>query len=204
MRTGPSFNDGPPGVARTAAGRTASAHAVTSTSDEGNRASDGARSADGAGRPGWHAGVPWLSTAVRLVLAAVALWAGIAKIHDLEGSVRAVRAYELLPGAVADVVGYGLPVVEIILGLLLLAGLLTRYAALAEGLLMLAFVAGVVSAWSRGLSIDCGCFGGGGAVDPEETQYVTVIARDAALALAAAYLVRWPRSRLSADAALRL
>ena len=34
---------------------------------------------------------------------------------------------------------------------------------LAAGL-MAVFIAGVISVWVRGLSIDCGCFGGGGAV----------------------------------------
>jgi uncharacterized membrane protein YphA (DoxX/SURF4 family) len=163
-----------------------------------------ARSGDRPRRPTWPSRQPWASLVVRLVLAGVALAAGVAKIVDLEGSVRAVRAYDLVPRDLADVVGYGLPVIEIIIGLLLLVGLLTRWAALANGLLMLAFVAGVASAWARGLSIDCGCFGGGGAVDPEDTQYVQVILRDAALVLGSAFLVRWPRSRYSADSALRI
>lgn len=141
---------------------------------------------------------------MRLGLAGVALAAGGAKIADPEGSVRAVRAYALLPGGLADIVGYGLPVIEILVGLLLLAGLLTRWAAAANGLLMLVFVAGVASAWARGLSIDCGCFGGGGVVDPEDTQYLSVIARDALLVLASLFLVRWPRSRFSADGSLRI
>jgi hypothetical protein len=69
---------------------------------------------------------------------------------------------------------------------------------------MLAFLVGVISAWARGLSIDCGCFGGGGQVDPEETEYLTVVLRDGALLLASLFLARWPRSRWSADSALRL
>jgi uncharacterized membrane protein YphA (DoxX/SURF4 family) len=155
-------------------------------------------------RAGWGAAQPWASLVVRLALAGVALWAGVAKLSDLEASVRAVRAYDLLPGALADVAGFGLPVVELVLGLLLLGGLLTRPAAVVNALLMLAFIGGVVSAWARGLSIDCGCFGGGGVVDPDETQYVSVIVRDVALVAGSAFLARWPRSRYSADGALGL
>ncbi len=159
---------------------------------------------EGVARTGWLRAQPWTSLGVRIVLGGVALWAGVAKVGDLETSVRAVRAYDLLPGGLADVVGYGLPVVEVIIGLLLLAGLLTRYAALANAVLMVGFVIGVASAWARGLSIDCGCFGGGGEVDPDETQYLTVILRDAGLVLGSVFLARWPRSRFSADSALGL
>ncbi|HMO11243.1 MAG TPA: DoxX family membrane protein [Actinotalea sp.] len=79
----------------------------------------------------WTTVQPWVSTTLRLVLAGICLWAGLAKIGDLAASVRAVRAFELLPEVLAKPVGYGLPVVEILLGLLLLGGLLTRYAAAA-------------------------------------------------------------------------
>jgi uncharacterized membrane protein YphA (DoxX/SURF4 family) len=147
---------------------------------------------------------PWLSLLVRLALAGVALWAGMAKLLDPQASVRAVRAYDLLPPSLEQLVGYALPAAEVVVGLLLLVGLLTRYAALANALLMLAFLVGVISAWARGLSIDCGCFGGGGQVDPEETEYLTVVLRDGALLLASLFLARWPRSRWSADSALRL
>ncbi len=155
-------------------------------------------------RRAWVDIQPWISLVLRLVLAGVALWAGVAKVMDLPASVRAVRAYELLPTGLAGVVGYALPVVEILVGLLLLVGLLTRYVAVVNGLLMLGFVVGVASAWARGLSIDCGCFGGGGEVAQGEADYLTVLLRDAALVAGSVFLVRWPRSRFSADGALGL
>lgn len=147
----------------------------------------------------WAAAQPWVSTLSRLVLGLTCLWAGAAKAGDLPASVRAVRAFELLPEWLAKPVGYGLPAVEIILGALLVVGLLTRYAAALAGLLMLAFVVGIAAAWARGLAIDCGCFGGGGPTSPDQTQYPLEIARDLGLAVLAAVLVRWPRSRFSLD-----
>ncbi|MDO8106641.1 MauE/DoxX family redox-associated membrane protein [Isoptericola sp. b441] len=155
-----------------------------------------------AGR--WATARPWVSTVVRLALAVVSLWAGLAKAGDLAASVRAVRAFELLPEALARPVGYGLPAVEIVVGVLLLLGLVTRYAAAIMGLLMLAFIVGIASAWARGLSIDCGCFGGGGATSPDLTQYPWEITRDLAIAAGAALLVRWPYSRFSLDQTLGL
>lgn len=141
---------------------------------------------------------------MRLALAGVMLAAGGIKLMDLPASVRAVRAYELLPESLAVLVGNGLPVLEVLLGLLLLVGLFTRFSAVASGLLMVVFIVGVISAWARGLAIDCGCFGGGGAVDPDQTAYWEEIVRDAALLAGAVVLAAWPRVPLSLDRALDL
>lgn len=136
---------------------------------------------------------------LRLVLGGVLVVAGWLKLDDLSGSRAATRAYRLMPTGVADLVGTMLPFVEVTLGALLVLGLLTRGSALLGGLLMIAFVAGIASAWARGLSIDCGCFGGGGQVGVDQTAYLQEIVRDAALALAAAWLVVRPRTPASLD-----
>jgi uncharacterized membrane protein YphA (DoxX/SURF4 family) len=142
---------------------------------------------------------PALSTVARLVLAAVLLVAGGLKVADPRAAVQAVRAYQLLPESLEVGVGWALPFLEIALGLLLAVGLCTRAAAAATAVLLLAFVAAIGSAAARGLSIDCGCFGGGGTVAPGETRYGSEIARDVALLALAGWLVRHPRSRLSLD-----
>jgi uncharacterized membrane protein YphA (DoxX/SURF4 family) len=138
----------------------------------------------------------------RLVLGGVLIVAGWVKIVDITGSVQSVLAYELFSYEVARVVGTMLPVLEIAVGLLLVTGLLTRAAAAVGGLLMIVFIAGVASAWARGLAIDCGCFGAGGPVDPEDTRYLTEILRDLGLLALAAWLVVRPRTPLSLDALL--
>ena len=146
----------------------------------------------------------WLATAARLLLAGVWLWAGLAKIGDPAASVRAVRAYRLLPEWLAQGVGYGLPVLELTLAALLLAGLATRVAAAVSAALLVVFLAGMVSAAARGLQIECGCFGGGGDLAAgQSTAYTWEIVRDAALLLLALALARWPRSRLALDNAVR-
>ena len=133
------------------------------------------------------------------MLGGVFLVAGVLKAIDPQSSVAAVRAYQLLPASLATVVGWGLPFAEIALGLLLLAGIATRAVAIGVAMLLVIFIAGVVSAAARGLSIDCGCFGGGGAVDPGKTAYGVELVRDTGLLLLALWLIWQPRSRFTLD-----
>ena len=69
-------------------------------------------------------------------------------------------------------------------------------------LLPIAFILGIASAWARGLSIDCGCFGGGGEVGANDTKYPQEIARDVLFAAAGLWLVWRPRTPFSLDARL--
>jgi uncharacterized membrane protein YphA (DoxX/SURF4 family) len=147
----------------------------------------------------WNAAaaVPWLATTARLVLGGVFVTAGILKVPDPAAAVRAVRAYRLLPEPVVAPVAFGLPVLEIAVGLALLLGVFVRTAAIAAAVLLVVFLGGVGSAWARGLQIDCGCFGNGGEVAAGETAYPLEVLRDGALLLAALALARWPASRLA-------
>ncbi len=138
----------------------------------------------------------------RLVLGMALLVAGGLKVGNPRGSARAVQAYEVLPFEVAEYVGIALPWIEVIVGALLVVGLFTRANALIGTLLMVVFVVGIAQAWARGLTIDCGCFGGGGQVAAEETRYGREIARDLLFALCGAWLVARPRTSLSCDRAL--
>jgi len=134
------------------------------------------------------------------VLGAVWLWAALAKILDPAQSVIAVRAYRLLPEALVRPVAWGLPFLELAVAALLLLGIRTRLAAwLSLGLLSV-FVVSVASAWARGLSISCGCFGGGGtAAGVDWTTYAKEITRDVGLMALSAWLAWRPRSRLAVE-----
>jgi uncharacterized membrane protein YphA (DoxX/SURF4 family) len=147
-----------------------------------------------------HAG--WrvrLSTASRFVLAGVFAWAGLAKIADPDAAVRAVRAYKLLPEGLVKVFAWGLPFVEIALAVLLFAGLATRVSALVATGLLAMFIFSISSAWARGLQIDCGCFGGGGAAHADAGKYLSELARDVGILVVAAWLAWRPASRLALD-----
>ncbi len=133
-----------------------------------------------------------VGTVARLGLAAVFLVSGVLKAIDPDATYVAVRAYDVLPKLGVALVAGILPWLEIAIGLLLLAGIATRAVAVVSAVLLLAFMAGVTQAWARGLSIDCGCFGGGGAVDPGQTTYGLELLRDAGFLLMAGWLVVRP------------
>ncbi|CUR56449.1 DoxX family transporter [metagenome] len=144
----------------------------------------------------------WFGLVARLVTGGVWIVAGALKLPYPADSVRAVRAYDLLPEAVVPAVGHLLPVVEVVVGLCLVLGVLVRTTSAVSALLFVAFIIGISSAWARGLSIDCGCFGGGGEIPDAAAKYPGEIARDVGLLALSAWLVVRPRSRLALDTVL--
>lgn len=140
-----------------------------------------------------------VGTLVRLGLAAVWLISGWIKVSDPNQTYIAVQAYDVLPAGAVSAAAAAVPFLELALGVLLLAGLGTRLTAVLSALVLLAFIAAVAQSWARGLSIDCGCFGGGGQVAEGDTRYPQEIARDLGFLALAAWLVVRPRTRISLD-----
>ncbi|HWB37521.1 MAG TPA: MauE/DoxX family redox-associated membrane protein [Rugosimonospora sp.] len=148
----------------------------------------------------WLRLVPWLGTALRLLLGIVFVVAGSTKVTDLAASGRAVNAYQLMPFGAAKVVGAALPLVEITVGGLLILGLATRVMAILTGGLLAVYIFGISSVWVRGLSIDCGCFSQGGQLAPgQHPNYLWDLVRDVLLLLAALFVVVYPRTRIAVD-----
>ena len=136
-----------------------------------------------------------VSTLARYGLAAVWLVSGWVKFADPTQTVVAVRAYQILPGDWVRPFAAVFPVLELALGLILLLGLATRPAAVLSALGLVALIAAIVSAWARGLSIDCGCFGGGGVVEGIDSRdYAIEIARDIGFLAMSVWLVVRPRT----------
>lgn len=133
------------------------------------------------------------STLARLALVALWLYTGITKASDMWQTREAVQAYRLLPDGAVDWFAAALPALEIGLGALLLIGFGTRVWAICSALVLIVFIGAIASAWARGLTIDCGCFGGGG-VDPNSgpRQYAEEIARDLGFLLVSVWLALRP------------
>ena len=142
---------------------------------------------------------PWIGLLSRLTLGGVLFVAGYLKVDKLEVSQMAVRSYELLPIPIANFLGQTLPFFEVVIGLLLILGAATRAVAALGGFTMFIFIIAIAQAWARGLNIDCGCFGGGGTVEPGQTRYLQEILRDAGLVALALFLVRYPITKFSFD-----
>jgi uncharacterized membrane protein YphA (DoxX/SURF4 family) len=143
-----------------------------------------------------------VGTVARLGLAAVWFVSGAIKAADPDQTWVAVRAYDVMPDSAVTVVAGVLPWFELALGVLLLLGVGTRLVGLISAVVLVAFMAGVSQAWARGLSIDCGCFGGGGEVAPDATSYGTELLRDAGFLALAAWLIIRPRTLLALDGVL--
>ena len=142
--------------------------------------------------------LPWLGLAIRLIGAGVWLFAGIAKLVDLDGFRLQVDAYQLLPDPLVSPFAYALPLLEVVLGLYLLVGALVRPVAIVSCVLMAMFVVAQTQAWARGLSIDCGCFG----TTVTSKVGLTTVLRDAALGIPF-YLMAWrPARKWSVDGAM--
>src|SRR5512136_177381 len=96
----------------------------------------------------------------RLILGVVFLAAAFGKLVDIERySVNAVYFFVILPVSLARLFGLALPFIELLCGLGLLFGVLTRLSALGIGLLSFSFFIAKAIVFSHGRSVDCGCFG---------------------------------------------
>lgn len=118
---------------------------------------------------------------VQISLAFVLLFAGLVKLIEPGGARSAIVAYRLnLPNGLVGFMAFGLPAFEVMLGLLLLVGIWVRFAAVGSSVLMLVFIVAIAQVWARGYSIDCGCFGSGGNLDPDgrHLRYALEILRD--------------------------
>ncbi|MBC8253517.1 MAG: DoxX family membrane protein [Ardenticatenia bacterium] len=105
----------------------------------------------------------YVTFAFRLILAAIFLLSSYGKLVDIERySVDAVYNFGILPVEpvnVARFFGLVMPFIELLCGLGLLFGVLTRLSALGVALMSLAFFIAKAMVLSQGRSINCGCFG---------------------------------------------
>jgi protein-disulfide isomerase/uncharacterized membrane protein YphA (DoxX/SURF4 family) len=138
---------------------------------------------------------------IRLGLAAIWIWAAVSKLGAPRTFVQTVRAYDATPEWLSKAIGYGLPVVELCVGILLALGIAVRMAAIFSGVLFLVFLVGMAQAAARGIQLSCGCFGGGGVTNGA-TTYTLDILRDIGLLILAAYLIVWSFTQVSLDAFL--
>ena len=127
----------------------------------------------------------FLLLVARLVLAAVFVVAAIGKVMDLSGSVDAVRNFGV-PDRFARPIGYGLPVAEIVIAILLLPVSTAFWGAILAALLLLGFIAGIANLMRKGEAPDCHCFG---AIHSEPVGKGTLVRNGVLLALALFILI---------------
>lgn len=101
----------------------------------------------------WHAG--------RFGLAIVFLWAGIAKLLDPWAFQQSVERYQIVQCAIATIIAFTLPWLEVLAAICLAASRWVRGAMVLLALMLCMFLGALISAKMRGLDISCGCFGTG-------------------------------------------
>jgi putative oxidoreductase len=100
-----------------------------------------------------------VSFVIRILMGGIFLMAGLAKISDPVRFMFTLREFDLFHKAVVPFLAVYLPWLELLLGLSLVLGLLYRTSALMLAVLNFLFMLAILSVISRGIVVDCGCFG---------------------------------------------
>ena len=118
----------------------------------------------------------------RIALAVIFLYAAYAKLKPqpgMPGTIGSVKtslsmfamgvdSYQMLPPWAVSPFAHLLPPFELLLGLWLVSGIGLRISGLASTALICAFITAMYSAYERGLTISCGCFGPGAQIGPKD------------------------------------
>lgn len=95
---------------------------------------------------------------LRLALGGIFVFASLDKLLHPAAFAEIIVSYRVLPAVLVNAAAIVLPWLELVLGLLLLAGRLLDGALLLVNLLLLAFWGSLVFNYARGLDVHCGCF----------------------------------------------
>jgi uncharacterized membrane protein YphA (DoxX/SURF4 family) len=135
----------------------------------------------------------WGYRSARLLLGAVFIYAAISKIGSPQDFADSIAAYRILPFSVINLLALGLPVFELICGLLVIIGLFLRTAILGILVMLFIFIGALAVALFRGLSVDCGCFGAHSWLD--SNPWISLL-RDGILLALALFIYRYYLYRL--------
>lgn len=128
----------------------------------------------------------WLILALRLIVGGVFIYASIDKIVHPDRFAEIVWDYELLPESLVNPFSVCLPWVELVMGILLVAGIWVPGGALLATAMTVMFMMAVGYALSRGAEdFHCGCFT---TVQEGPEEAWGVIRRDAILIVATVLL----------------
>jgi putative oxidoreductase len=106
--------------------------------------------------------VRWILLALRLVLGAIFIYAGYVKLREPWALfAMGIDSYHILPLRLVEPVARALPWFEVVVGLLLMAGVWMRFSAACVSAMLLVFIGAMVRALVKGQDISCGCFGPG-------------------------------------------
>lgn len=132
----------------------------------------------------------------RLLLGSIFLSSALPKLRHPRIFASIIQAYYLLPKTWLRPLAHTLPWLELVLGLMLLLGWQTRFAALASGTLLLLFLIAMSINLARGRKdLDCGC---SGKKHAQKIGWKTIV-RNVGLILLALPIAVWGGGFLALD-----
>ncbi len=122
----------------------------------------------------------------RIITGGIFIYTGMIHLSDPEGFSKAVQSYELLPAGTVGIFSLVLPLIELLAGLSVFAGIFIRAGSLSTSFLLGCFTTALAISLYRGLDISCGCFTT--APDADKISWID-LARDTVLFLVSAFVV---------------
>lgn len=132
-----------------------------------------------------------LSALARFYMAYVWIDAGTSKIGVPLDVSKTIEGYEIFTPDWSYLLAHIIGPLELAGGLMLLLGIFLRWSGKVSIIVLTLFIIGMLSAWQRGLVIDCGCFDPSAAGEGETNLLVTV-ARDVAYIAITAFMMWRP------------
>jgi uncharacterized membrane protein YphA (DoxX/SURF4 family) len=102
---------------------------------------------------------PYFILFARLCVGGVFLASAVTKMLDREGTAVSMGRYPFLPSGFGRFIAYTFPYLEMAIGVMLVLGLFTRYAAVASVGMYVLFTGLITYDLTRGQSQSCHCFG---------------------------------------------
>lgn len=133
-----------------------------------------------------------LNLVLRFIIGGVFAYAAFEKVLHPGAFAIAVRGYKLIPFSLSNLFAIAVSWSELVAAVFLILGILTRKAASAIFLLLIVFIAAISTVLVRGMVIDCGCFGEGGA----NTSWLLLV-RNSLLLLGCFLVIRYNDGWLS-------
>ena len=100
-----------------------------------------------------------------MIVGILFFYAGTIKISFPGDFALSIQNYQIIPLPLTNLLAILIPWLEIICGLFLISGFMSRGSALILTILAFGFTVAMIRAWLMGLDIECGCFGKGSNID---------------------------------------
>lgn len=132
---------------------------------------------------------------LRIALGLIFVAAGALKIGHTEEFASEIAGFQLLAHPLIAPLALLLPFLELMIGVYLVLGLFTRFAAWFAAAEMAIFAGAIASAVMRGISTSCGCFG----PNDHATTSWPEVGRDAGFMLMGVIVAWWAPGALALD-----